>query len=212
VVFFFKIIVNNPHSYISLESLSEGVYKEKGSKFIAFATPCYSEVETKNYLSEWKKMHSQARHLCYAYRLGVQNFITRANDDGEPNNSAGAPILGQIQSYELTNVLIGVLRYFGGTKLGVGGLIHAYRAAAKDAIDSGNIIQKELVENIKINFTYPQLPLIMNLIKSTNAKVIMQDFQLECNLEIYLPILESDKIKLILSDIENVTIHSKGIY
>ena len=204
--------MNNPHSYLSLESLSEGLYKEKGSKFIGYAVPCRTEEEAKQHLNEWKKMHHQARHLCYAYRFGVGNYNTRANDDGEPNNSAGAPILGQIQSFELTNVLIGVIRYFGGTKLGVGGLIHAYRAAAKEAIEAGTIIQRELEETLKITFNYPQLPAIMSLIKTTNAKVLVQDFQLDCNLEICIPLHESEKLKVLLQDIENTEVQSNGIY
>ena len=204
--------MNNPHSYYSLEGLSEGLYKEKGSKFIGYAVPCLTEEEAKQHLNEWKKMHHQARHLCYAYRFGVRNYNTRANDDGEPNNSAGAPILGQIQSFELTNVLIGVIRYFGGTKLGVGGLIHAYRAAAKEAIEAGKIIQRELEETLKISFNYPQLPVIMNLIKTTNAKVLVQDFQLDCNLEICITLQESEKLKVLLQEIENTETHSKGIY
>jgi uncharacterized YigZ family protein len=204
--------VNNPRSYYSLEGLSEGLYKEKGSKFIGYATPCRTEEEAKQHLNEWRKMHHQARHLCYAYRFGVGNYNTRANDDGEPNNSAGAPILGQIQSFEITNVLIGVIRYFGGTKLGVGGLIHAYRAAAKEAIEAGKIIQRELEETLKISFKYPQLPVIMNLIKTTNAKVLVQDFQLDCNLEICITLQESEKLKVLLQEIENTETHSKGIY
>jgi uncharacterized YigZ family protein len=204
--------VNNPHSYLSLESLSEGLYKEKGSKFIGYAVPCRTEEEAKQHLNDWKKMHHQARHLCYAYRFSVGNYNTRTNDDGEPNNSAGAPILGQIQSFELTNVLIGVIRYFGGTKLGVGGLIHAYRSAAKEAIEDGNIIQKELEEILKITFNYPQLPAIMSLIKTTNAKVLVQDFQLNCNLEICIPLQESEKLKVLLQDIENSEVQSNGIY
>ena len=204
--------MNNPHSYYSLEGLSEGLYKEKGSKFIGYATPCRTEEEAKQHLNEWRKMHHQARHLCYAYRFGVGNYNTRANDDGEPNNSAGAPILGQIQSFEITNVLIGVIRYFGGTKLGVGGLIHAYRAAAKEAIEAGKIIQRELEETLKISFKYPQLPVIMNLIKTTNAKVLVQDFQLDCNLEICITLQESEKLKVLLQEIENTETHSKGIY
>ena len=202
----------NPHSYLSLESLSEGLYKEKGSKFIGYAIPCRTEEEAKQHLNEWKKMHHQARHLCYAYRFGVGNYNTRANDDGEPNNSAGAPILGQIQSFELTNVLISVIRYFGGTKLGVGGLIHAYRAAAKEAIEAGTIIQRELEETLKITFNYPQLPAIMSLIKTTNAKVLGQDFQLDCKLEICIPLQESEKLKVLLHDIENTEVQSNGIY
>ncbi|MFN6013681.1 MAG: IMPACT family protein, partial [Flavobacteriales bacterium] len=110
-------------TYRTLDELSMGIYKEKGSKFIGLAIACYTEAEAKVYLEKWRKEHYQSRHLCYAYRFGVDKQLYRANDDGEPNNSAGAPILGQIQSFDLSNVLIGVVRYYGGTKLGVGGLI-----------------------------------------------------------------------------------------
>lgn len=175
------------YSYKTLENISEGLYKEKGSKFIAFATPCNNEQEAKDFLSNWKKEHHQARHLCYAYRFGVNQYTTRANDDGEPANSAGAPILGQIQSFELSNILIGVIRYFGGTKLGVGGLITAYKTAAKEAIENGNIIEKELQTRLSIDFPYEKMPTIMSLIKNHHLTILNQDFQLHCNITIEFP-------------------------
>ena len=131
-------------TYRTLTDLSEGIYKEKGSKFIAFAVPCYNEKEAKEYLDSWRKEHYQSRHVCYAYRFGVDQKVFRANDDGEPNNSAGMPIYGQIQSFEVTNVLVVVVRYFGGVKLGVGGLISAYKIAAQMALENSEIVERRL--------------------------------------------------------------------
>lgn len=191
------------YTYKTLTNLSEGLYKEKGSKFIGYATACYNEYEAKEFLTTWKKENHQARHLCYAYRFGVTNFITRANDDGEPSNSAGTPILGQIQSFELTNVLIGIVRYFGGTKLGVGGLITAYKSAAKEAIENGIIIEKELQTTVEILFPYEKLPNIMTLLKNIEAQIKTQDFNLDCRLEIQLP---KSKELTILKNLKNISL------
>ncbi len=188
-------------TYKTLDKLSEGLYKEKGSKFIAYASPCNNENEAKELLLEWKKEHHQARHLCYAYRFGVNQYSTRANDDGEPSNSAGAPILGQIQSFELTNVLIGVIRYFGGTKLGVGGLITAYKSASKDAIDNGKIITKELETKVELNFPYEKLPQIMSIVKNHNLQITYQDFQLHCALHLLFP---QSIENIVLNSIKNI--------
>lgn len=194
--------------YRTLESLSEGIYKEKGSKFIAYAVPCYSEEEVKNFLSEWRKTHHQARHVCYAYRLGADKKIYRANDDGEPNNSAGVPILGQIQSFDLTNVLVGVVRYFGGTKLGVGGLIQAYKTAAREALEQAIILERELKEEFELHFRYDQLPVVMSMIKANGFTVLSTDFNSDCIL-----VLEAklDKKDVLMKGIDNVEIISKGI-
>ena len=137
--------MNLSYTYKTLENLSEGLYKEKGSKFIGYATPCYNELEAKEFLNSWKKDNNQARHLCYAYRFGLTNFTTRTNDDGEPSNSAGMPIYGQLQSFNVTNILVVVVRYFGGTKLGVGGLIKAYKNGAKLALENSIIIHKTII-------------------------------------------------------------------
>lgn len=200
------------HTYQTLREISEGLYKEKGSKFIAFAVPCSSEEEAKVYLSAWRKEHHQACHVCYAYRFGAEKKIFRASDDGEPTNSAGAPILGQIQSADLTNVLIGVVRYYGGTKLGVGGLIHAYRTAAREAIDNSKIIEKELHEHFVLHFSYSEMPDVMKLIKSLNLEVIHPDFQLECKLELEVPLRQLTVFKEEIGNIEGVKLDSKGIY
>jgi len=193
--------LNLLYTYKTLENLSEGLYKEKGSKFIAYAIHCTDEIEAKENLAKWKKENHQARHLCYAYKFGVSQFSTRVNDDGEPSNSAGTPILGQIQSFELTNILIGVVRYFGGTKLGVGGLITAYKSSTKDAIENGIIILKELETLLELNFPYEKLPQIMSIIKNLNIKVKTQDFNLLCRMEIAFP---KSQEKNIVQTIKNI--------
>lgn len=199
-------------TYRTLASLSEGLYKEKGSKFIGYAVPCYSEDEAKEYLESWRKQHHQARHLCYAYRFGVNQDMYRANDDGEPNNSAGAPILGQIQSFDLSNVLIGVIRYYGGTKLGVGGLINAYRTAAKEAIELGEIIEKEVFEWVNLHFNYTDMPSTMSFIKQHTLSIEKQNFELECELQIALPLSKKEILKQELLDLPSMEITVLGIY
>ena len=195
--------MNLLYSYKTLENLSEGLYKEKGSKFIAYAVACYNENEAKEFLTNWKKENHQARHLCYAYRFGVNQYTTRVNDDGEPSNTGGTPILGQIQSFELTNILIGVVRYFGGTKLGVGGLITAYKTAAKEVIEKGNIILKELETRLELNFPYEKLPQIMSIIKTQNLRIKSQEFDLQCKIEIEFP---KSSEKTIIQTINNISL------
>lgn len=198
--------------YKTLEGLSEGLYKEKGSKFIAYAVACYTEDEAKEYLTEWRKMHHQARHVCYAYRFGLKKEVYRANDDGEPSNSAGAPILGQIQSADLTNILIGVVRYFGGTKLGVGGLIHAYKTAAKEAISLGKIIEKQVFEHIQLKFDYNTMPELMFLLKSQGVEIEKQEFNTDCTLQIAFPLSASTALHAQIGNFGTVEIDPVGIY
>lgn len=199
-------------TYLTLESLSEGLYKEKGSKFIGYAVPCFSEQEAREFLQEWRKSHHQSRHVCYAYRFGLKKDVFRANDDGEPSNSAGAPILGQIQSFDLTNVLIGVVRYFGGTKLGVGGLIQAYRTAAREAVLNGNIIEKQVFENIQISFSYAEMPEVMSFIKQNQLSITKQDFGETCRLEAALPLDKSDFLQQALTNNKQIKTEILGIY
>lgn len=202
----------NQNIYKTVKERSEGLYKEKGSKFIGIAVACYNEDEAKSFLEVWKKEHHQARHLCYAYRFGMDMNVYRANDDGEPNNSAGAPILGQIDSFELTNVLIGVVRYYGGTKLGVGGLINAYRTAAKEALLNAKIIEREIFEWIDLKFTYEDMPQVMNLLKKHNLEVKDAKFEINCELTTNLDLLRSIEIKEELNQFQSVKISVKGIY
>lgn len=210
--FWLKIMNSVKSTYRTMKSISEGNFKDKGSKFIAFAVPCYTEQEAKKYLESWRKEHYQARHLCYAYRFGLEKNIYRANDDGEPNNSAGAPILGQIQSFDLSNILIGVIRYFGGTKLGVGGLIQAYKAVAKNAIENGEIVELEVFEWLQIDFEYTEMPKIMSILKQYNLHMTDQKFESNCTLITHLPLNKKEMIKEEIEKIENTKLHILGEY
>ena len=198
--------------YRTVKKETEGLYKEKGSKFIGIAVPCYNEEDAKVFLEEWKKRHHQARHLCYAYKFGVDGDKYRANDDGEPNNSAGQPILGQIESFELTNILIGVVRYYGGTKLGVGGLINAYRTGAKEAILNGKIVELEVYDWIDVLFGYEDMPHVMNLLKKYNLTLSNNVFEESCKLTTFLDLNMAAGIKEELLKYESVELIEKGIY
>lgn len=168
----------------------EGLYKEKGSKFISFAYPVQTEEQIKGIVAELKDKFYDARHHCYAWMLGTGKKNFRANDDGEPSSTAGRPILGQIQSNDLTNILIVVVRYFGGTKLGVSGLIHAYREAAADALNHAEIIEKTVDEQFRICFSYLVLNDVMKIIKEENPDVLERNFELQC--EMLLSIRQKD--------------------
>ena len=168
--------------YKEIKSATTGVYKEKGSKFIAYSFPVHSEENVKEKLEEVKKLEHSARHHCYAYILNPDKSAQRANDDGEPSSTAGKPILGQILSNDLTNILIVVVRYFGGVKLGVPGLIRSYKTAALDAISNSEIITKIIKEQFAVSFKYPQMNDVMRLVKEYNLEVVNTDFQIECNL------------------------------
>lgn len=169
-------------TYLTLSNNSEGFYKEKGSKFLAFAFKVRNEDEIKNHLHELKKKYYDARHHCYAYILGVKGETYRANDDGEPGHSAGDPILGQIRSNGLTNTLIVVVRYFGGTKLGVSGLINAYKTAAADAIENNTVRENLILNEIRIQFEYPQLNQVMKLVKDHELEIISQQMEMSCEM------------------------------
>jgi uncharacterized YigZ family protein len=169
-------------TYKEVKSHTTGIYKEKGSKFIAYSYPVYSEQEVKERLEEVKKIEHSARHHCYAYVLHTDKSAWRANDDGEPSSTAGKPILGQILSNDLTNVLIVVVRYFGGVKLGVPGLIRSYKTAASDSIAAAIIITKTIKEQYEVGFKYPQMNDVMRLVKEFDLEVITTDFQIECKL------------------------------
>ncbi len=167
-------------SYRTIQKPSSGLYKEKGSKFLAFAFPVTTEVEVKENLDGIRKQYFDARHHCFAWMLGPDKKHFRAFDDGEPNHSAGDPILGQIRSNDLTNVLIIVVRYFGGVKLGVSGLISAYKAAAEDALKNAVIIEEEVKEKISITYDYASTPEVMRLIKDFDLSILEQSFNEVC--------------------------------
>ena len=166
--------------YRTLLKESKGLFKDRGSKFIALAFPVKTEPQVKEILKELQKEYHDARHHCYAYKLGPEGKDYRANDDGEPSSSAGKPILGQLNSFEITDVLIVVIRYFGGTLLGVPGLINAYRSAAKDAITNNEIVEKTVKDKIRIKFEYPEMDHVMRIIKNQNAKIINQAYDNSC--------------------------------
>ena len=174
-------------TYKEVKSHTTGIYKEKGSKFIAYSYPVYSEQEVKEKLEEVKKLEYAARHHCYAYILYADKSAQRANDDGEPSSTAGKPILGQILSNDLTNVLIVVVRYFGGVKLGVPGLIRSYKTAAAEAILEAVIITKTIKEHYEVSFKYPQMNDVMRLVKEYDLEVVNTDFQIECKLIFAVP-------------------------
>jgi uncharacterized YigZ family protein len=182
-----EIILKNKASYLTLSMVSEGLFKEKGSKFLAFAYPVKSEQEIKEILEGLRKKYFDARHHCYAYMLGKNKDAFRANDDGEPNHSAGDPILGQIRSHSLTNVLIVVVRYFGGTKLGVGGLINAYKTAAAEAIANNQIIETEDRQELILQFNYPDMNQVMKLVKDHDLEISAQKFDNSCEIKLSIP-------------------------
>jgi len=173
--------------YKEIQTHSTGIYKEKGSKFIAYSYPVYSEDQVKEKLEEVRKLEYSARHYCYAYILNPDKSVQRANDDGEPSSTAGKPILGQILSNDLTNILIVVVRYFGGVKLGVPGLIRSYKTAAADAIANSTLITKTIKEQYEVSFKYPQMNDVMRLIKEFDLEVINTDFQIDCKLIFAVP-------------------------
>lgn len=166
----------------TIQSSGEGLYKEKGSKFLAFACPVVNEESIKDHLATLQKQYHDARHYCYAWRLNPDKTHYRVNDDGEPPGSAGKPIYGQIVSRDLTNLLVVVVRYFGGTKLGVGGLIQAYRSAASDALDHCSIIESKVYERIKLEFAYEQMNPVMKVVKDFELDFEDQEFDLSCSL------------------------------
>ncbi len=169
-------------SYTTIQSPSEGLYKEKGSKFIAFAYPVASEEQIKERIAELKKKYFDASHHCFAFVLGTDKSKYRAFDDGEPNHSAGDPILGQIRAKNLTNVLVVIVRYFGGTKLGVGGLISAYKLAAEEVLSKVISIDCEVMEKLILTYDYSSTPEVMRLVKDFDLTIASQDFKERCQL------------------------------
>ena len=169
-------------SYLTISEESEGFYKEKGSKFIAYAYPVKNETEVKEYLNALKKKYYDARHHCFAFIIGRNEKHIRSSDDGEPNNSAGPPILGQIRSKGLIDTLVVVIRYFGGTKLGVGGLIHAYKTAAQDALDNNEIIEQFFSKHVFVSFEYPAMNEVMKVIKDFDLPIVKQNFEMTCTI------------------------------
>lgn len=176
-------------SFNTINSIGEGFYSEKRSKFLAFAHHVESVDEVKEIVDGYRKKYYDARHCCYAYVLGAERDVFRANDDGEPSSTAGKPILGQINSNDLTNILVCVIRYYGGVNLGTGGLIGAYRAAAANAIAHCDIITQQVEEQVSFQFTYPMMNGVMRVVKEMEPRIVSQRFDSTC--EIVLSIRRS---------------------
>lgn len=172
-------------TYKTISKPSKGeLFKDKNSKFYGYAYPVTSEDDVKTHLDALKKEHHTARHWCYAYQIGTESIKYRANDDGEPNNSAGMPIYGQIQSFDVTNVLVVVIRYYGGVKLGVSGLINAYRTGAQLALETAEIIEKTINKRFQLQFEYKNMSKVMRILKENQVEILNQKLQLDCLLEI----------------------------
>ena len=167
-------------TYLTIQDKSEGIYTEKRSKFLAFAHPVETIDEIKDLLTDYKKKYYDARHVCYAYMLGPERTDFRVNDDGEPSSTAGKPILGQINSRELTNILVVVIRYFGGVKLGTSGLIVAYREAAAEALSAAAVIEKTIEETVTFTFPYVMMNSVMRVVKELNPRFVEQKYDETC--------------------------------
>lgn len=192
-----------------LQPSEETLFKEKNSKFFGYAYPISNEEEVKEIIETLKKQHHAARHWCYAYQIGTENISYRANDDGEPNNSAGMPIYGQIQSFDVTNVLVLVVRYFGGVKLGVGGLISAYKTSAQMALEASEIIEKTIDLHFMIAFDYKNMNKVMRIIKEKNLEIVAQKMEMSCEIEIVTRKKNAEQIFDIFNNIFEIKITPK---
>lgn len=194
------------YQYKTIETATTSEFKDRGSKFLAYAYPITDTEDVKQKLQVLKKEHPKAVHHCYAYRLGTDGLQYRANDDGEPSGSAGKPILGQIDSTGVTNVLVVVVRYFGGSLLGVPGLINAYKTATQDALQHAVLIERWIEQKAEIQFDYPVMGEVMYLLKQAEATVYKQDLQLFCVVQAGIPKKHADEYIEKLSEIRGVTI------
>lgn len=194
------------YDYQTIEQPIENVFiKEKGSKFIGFAYPVLSEMEVKNVLAKIQELHPKATHHCYAYRLGLNGENYRINDDGEPSGSAGLPIYNQLLAHDITNVLVISVRYFGGTKLGVGGLVKTYKESAKATLDEAKIVIKELESTIEIKFNFAQQNTIFSLLNKFDGKIINFDAQENCTIIVAVKTWQKENISDILSEMYQVS-------
>lgn len=189
-----------------LKPSPEILFKVKKSKFFGYAFPVQAEEEVKPLLEEIRKKNASAGHVCYAWQLGVEKIRYRANDDGEPNNSAGMPIYGQIQSFEITNVLVAVARIFGGTKLGVGGLISTYREAAKMALEASKIVERKLQSHFQIQFDYTEMNKVMGLVKRLQLQISSQEMENSCTINFSVDMSAENKMLEQFAPLHKVTI------
>ena len=198
-------------TYLTISETSEGFYKEKGSKFISVAIPVKTEENIKTELELLRKKYYDARHHCYAWVLGKDKNLFRANDDGEPGHSAGTPILNQIRSKNLTDILVVVIRYFGGTKLGVSGLITAYKDAASDAIENNIIVEKIITDRFELSFEYPMMNSVMKLVKDYELKIESQSFESNCQIILSVRQALSEKIFMKFEKIDGLIAKKRTI-
>jgi len=189
-------------TYKTITGVVDSCYTEKRSRFIAYAVPVRTVEEVKEQVDKFRKQYYDARHVCWAYMLGPDRSTFRSNDDGEPSGTAGKPILGQINSLELTDILVVVIRYFGGIKLGTGGLIVAYRAAAAEALSLAEIEERTVDEEITVQFEYPFMNGIMRIIKEDNPEVLSQSFDMNCEMTLRIRKSEADKLRNRLLKVE----------
>ncbi len=193
--------------YKTIASPSSGIlFKDKKSKFFGYAFPVDTEDEVKKFIEEIKRKHPTANHVCYAWQMGIENQKYRVNDDGEPNNSAGMPIYGQLQSFGVTNILVTIARIFGGTKLGVGGLISAYRTTAQLTLESSKIVERTLKQDFKLSFHYTEMDIVMRTIKQRHLEIVSQKFEMDCEITISIRKMEAQTIKEIFEGIYGVEI------
>lgn len=193
-------------TYLTIEAPGEGIYKEKMSRFLSFAVPVVSVDEALAYVEQCRKEYYDARHVCWAYMIGADRKCFRSNDNGEPSGTAGKPILGQINSANLTDILIVVVRYFGGIKLGTGGLIVAYRTAASEAIAACNIVERLIEDCVKIHFEYPLMNEVMRIVKEEQAAVVAQSFEMDCEMTLRLRRMAMPRLRERLENVRGVAI------
>ena len=193
-------------TYLTIEAPGEGIYKEKMSRFLSFAVPVVSVDEALAYVEQYRKEYYDARHVCWAYMIGADRKCFRSNDNGEPSGTAGKPILGQINSANLTDILIIVVRYFGGIKLGTGGLIVAYRTAASEAIAACNIVERLIEDCVKIHFEYPLMNEVMRIVKEEQAAVVAQSFEMDCEMTLRLRRMAMPRLRERLENLRGVAI------
>lgn len=198
-------------TYKTIQAITEGLYREKGSRFLAFAIPCNNASEAKAHIQQFWKKHPGAVHVCYAWRLGKRKFEERYSDDGEPANSAGKPIFGQILSFDVTNVLIAVVRYYGGTNLGVGGLMHAYKTASAEALEKATIVEQELLDYYELQHPFDQTGEIMHLLQRKRASILKQTYDINgTTIQLTISQKESTQLEKELNTIESITLTKTG--
>lgn len=194
-------------TYQTITSITRSIlFKDKNSKFIGYAYPVANEDGIKKHIEALKKEHHAARHWCYAYRIGTESFLFRANDDGEPSNSAGMPIYNQIQSFDVTNILIVVVRYFGGIKLGVSGLTNAYKTTAQLTLESSTIVEKTINVDFLVAFGYKNMNTVMRIVKERNLKIINQNMEMDCEITISVRKKDAEATYNIFNRLYEVTI------